>query len=437
MADDRLGSVFAETDRNAALAWVSLLALGLATVAAAATGSYRWLAFSAFAVTVALVPAAAVRDPTVMPPWMLLAVVAVPPLDAAVLGASVAGGVAVYLAVAAVALLVVVELHLFTALRMNHPFAVGLVVLTTLAVAGAWNVVQWITDLTLGTEYLTGGRSADAANRAMMIDFLYAAVAGLLAGVVFDRYFQAGAGERDGPVDAEDGDGDAAHDEEAADEDSSIAPSLLSDQLEVPDKRVRQLSRAMQAVLATLFLWGVVRLHVPTIANSGVALAITFVPALLERDFRLPLEPGIVFWITAAVFLHSLGSAGLYDYVGQFDTLTHALSASVVAAAGYAVVRAIDLHADSVYLPPRATFAIILVFVLAAGVVWELVEFAVDGGTQYLGMATALAQHGVHDTASDLLWDLVGGVVAALWGSVYLRDVSHRIAERMGDSAGA
>lgn len=39
-------------------------------------------------------------------------------------------------------------------------------------------------------------------------------------------------------------------------------------------------------------------------------------------------------WPTAAAFLHTLGSAGLYDYLGHWDSLTHAPSASLVAATG-------------------------------------------------------------------------------------------------------
>lgn len=434
-----------ETPRNAALAWGALALLALAAVAAALDGSYRWLAFSGVALAIALAPAIAVRDRRVMPPWPLLGLLALPALDASVLGASIGLGVATYVAVATLALLIAAELHLFTPLRMTHSFAVALVVIATLAAAGAWNVAQWLSDLAFDTTYLAGGRSQDAANRAMMVDFAYAGVAGLFAGVVFDRLFLTDAIETGGPIRAAEADDaeEARHtpdrnpraDRHDAGDDAtgSIAPTLLRS-LDVPDRRLQQFSRAMQVVLAALFVWGLVRRDVPTIANAGVALAITFLPAVLERDYSLPLEPGLVFWITIAVFLHSLGSAGLYGSVAQFDSLTHTLSATVVAAAGYAVVRAIDLHASSVYLPPNATFALILLFVLAAGVVWELVEFAIDQGTQRLGMATALAQHGVDDTATDLLYNLLGGVVAALWGSIYLAEVSHRLADRLGDS---
>ncbi|MCU4740666.1 hypothetical protein OB960_04540 [Halobacteria archaeon AArc-xg1-1] len=77
-----------------------------------------------------------------MPPWELLVVVAVPVVDATILGQTFLTEIAVYVAVAAVALVVAIELHRFTPVRMNHSFAIGFVVLTTLAVAGGWNVAQ-------------------------------------------------------------------------------------------------------------------------------------------------------------------------------------------------------------------------------------------------------------------------------------------------------
>lgn len=422
MADARLDGALEAPKWNAALGWAVVAILTVLAATHGLDGSYRWFVFTGFAVLIVVAPAVAFRDPLVMPPWELLVLVLIPVADAAILGESPLTTVAVYVAVAAVALVVAVEIHRFTAVRMNHTFAVVLVVLTTLAVAGTWNVAQWVSDVTLGTAYVLDGRSQDAANRAMMIDFAYAAVAGLLAGVVFDRYFRGhteGVAERS-PTPLE----------SAPDGEPVGVPSLLRDRLDVPDRTVRRLARVLQAALAVLLLYGLVRRDLTTVANAAIALAITFLPAILERDYRLPIEPGLAFWLTAAVFLHAIGSAGLYGAVGSWDSLTHTVSASIVAAAGYAVVRAIDLHTDEVYFPPTMLFGFILVFVLAFGVVWELVEFAIDESAQWLGVQAVVAQHGIDDTIVDLVFDLVGAVVAAIWGSFYLTDISQRIADR-------
>ncbi len=320
-----------------------------------------------------------------MPPWPLLVLILLPIADATAFGQSFLTAIAVYVAVAAVALVAAVELDRFTAVRMSHSFSVALVVLVTLAVAGGWHVAQWATDVAVGTDYLLNDRSQDAANRVLMYEFAYAAVAGLLAGITFDRYFRSYS-ERVA--------GSPVASREPEPNSRSVpdpVPALIRDRLDAPDALVRRFSRIMQAALAALLLFGLVRGDLTTVVNAGVALGITFLPAVLERDAKLPLEPGLVFWLTAAVFLHAIGSAGLYAVVGQWDSLTHTISASIVAAAGYAVVRAIDLHSDEVYLPTPMLFAFILVFVLAFGVLWELLEFAIDESARLLGMQAVVA----------------------------------------------
>ena len=189
----------------------------------------------------------------------------------------------------------------------------------------------------------------------------------------------------------------------------------------------------MQFLLGVILLVGIVRRDLPTASNAAIVLAITFVPAILERDYELPMDAGLVLWITAAVFLHALGTAGLYDAIARWDNLTHALSASVVAAGGYAIVRAIHLHTDDVYIPPRTTFVFILLFVLAAGVVWEILEFLIDQSADRLGIDAVLAQHGIDDTIVDLLFNIVGALVVALWGTAYLTDVSRALSERLDE----
>jgi len=88
-----------------------------------------------------------------------------------------------YLSVAALALVVTVELHTFTALEMTHWFAVLFVTMTTMASVAAWTVVRWTADIVLGTAFLTD-------NDALMTEWVYVAMAGLAAGVIFDAYFR-------------------------------------------------------------------------------------------------------------------------------------------------------------------------------------------------------------------------------------------------------
>jgi len=203
--------------------------------------------------------------------------------------------------------------------------------------------------------------------------------------------------------------------------------------------RQRQLSRAMQLTLFGLLFVGLERQSPNIMLNAALGLGITFLPAILERDHEIPMNPALTLWITAAAFMHALGVIGipgtgqtLYGSVQYYDHLTHGLSASVVAATGYATVRAFDEHSDGIHLPPRFTFVFILVFVMAFGVVWELIEFAVDvvGSTTGVG-ATGFTQHGLNDTMLDLVFNTMGGVVVGIWGTVYLTDIVDVVGERL------
>lgn len=354
-----------------------------------------------------------------MPPWELLVLAGAPLLWETLAGRPLA----TYLSVAAVALLIAVEIHRFTTVRMNHSFAIGLVVVATIAVAGAWAVLRWVADVALGTAFLLDGRPQDAVNDAVMIEFGYAALAGVGAGVLFDLYFRT---RPDAPA-------PTAQRPRTPPPISRRLPRPFRTRIELSDRYKRLGSRAMQAILAVLLGLGMLGRNLSVVANAGVALTLTFVPAILERDYQMPMSAGLVLWITAAVFLHALGVAGLYDGIASWDHLTHALSATVVAAAGYAIVRAIDLHTDEVYLPPRMLVVCILLFSLAMGVLWELIEFSIDLSADALGIEAVLAQHGIDDTVGDLLFDAVGAIVVTLWGTAALTDVSTALSDRFDE----
>lgn len=189
----------------------------------------------------------------------------------------------------------------------------------------------------------------------------------------------------------------------------------------------RRLTRSMQVILLSIVAYGVVYSQPKAITNGGIALVITFVPALLERNYNLPLDPWLALWITVAVFLHTMGSAGLYARIGWWDHLTHAMSASLIAAIGYTVARAIDLHSEDINIPNRFAFVYILIVVLAFGVIWELFEFGLDIVANATGITMPLAQHGLDDTVRDVMFNSVGAIVVATFGQVHLLGVAETV----------
>ena len=211
----------------------------------------------------------------------------------------------------------------------------------------------------------------------------------------------------------------------------------LRDRLGIGERRQRQITWAMELVMFGVLLVGLWKRNVPIVVNAGVALAIAQIVPLLERDYGIPLDAGLTLWITSAVFLHAFGTIGVpggdsfYRTIWWWDHMTHALSSSVVAGVGYATVRAIDEHSERTHLPPRFIFVFILMFVLAYGVFWEIIEFALAEGAALLGTGTVLTQYGLADSLMDLVFNTLGAVVVSVWGTAHLNDVSSYIEKRL------
>jgi len=163
---------------NAAVGWLVLLVLVTASVGHVRSGTLLWALMGVAIVAVALVPVAMRRRLGALPAWEVLALAAGP-----VVVRSLGHGPnsLAYLAVAAVALVVAVELDAFTQVEMTPSFAVGFVVIITMAVAGLWTIAQFTSDTYLGTSMLVSQAEA-------MRDLIVATATGLLSGVVFELY---------------------------------------------------------------------------------------------------------------------------------------------------------------------------------------------------------------------------------------------------------
>jgi hypothetical protein len=191
----------------------------------------------------------------------------------------------------------------------------------------------------------------------------------------------------------------------------------------------------MQTAIVGILFVGLWSRNIAVVVNAVLALGVTFLPAVLERDWDFPLDTGLTLWITTAVLLHAIGMLGLYGTVSWWDHLTHTLSATVVAGVGYATARAVDEHSDAVYFPPRFMFVYVLLFTLAFGVFWEVLEFGVHGLSNALGIDAVLVQYSLEDTVVDLIFDTVGAVLVALFGTPTLRSVVETLTTRLAEQS--
>jgi uncharacterized membrane protein YjdF len=199
------------------------------------------------------------------------------------------------------------------------------------------------------------------------------------------------------------------------------------------DDRERQLVRLLQAGLLVIAAYGFYRGETGIVANGLVPLAVTLVPTYLRRDRNISMDTSYVLWISIAVFVHAVGSLGFYESIPWYDSIAHALSATIVAGTGYAAVKAVDRNSDRTNLPAELQFAFILVFVMAFGVFWEIIEFTLGLASQLLGGEAVLAQYGLDDTVTDLLFNQLGAIIVAGWDAARPQEAADTATEAMDD----
>ena len=192
--------------------------------------------------------------------------------------------------------------------------------------------------------------------------------------------------------------------------------------------RLRLLSRGMQSGILAIAVAGVLTDNLTWVPAAVISLSITEIPSILRRDLKLVLPVELNFWIALALFLHVFGGvSGFYDNVPGWDHVTHALSASLIAALGFIVVLSVDQYVRSIFLPRRFLGLFIVMFTMAMGVMWELMEFSVDMWTG------SRMQYSLDDTMIDLFFDGIAGIAVAAVGAHYLSHTTRdEFLEKMG-----
>jgi len=206
--------------------------------------------------------------------------------------------------------------------------------------------------------------------------------------------------------------------------------------LGLSERRCWHAVRVIQGLLALVVGYALVTVDFGLVVNAGIPLALTFLPRLVRREFGHEMGGGLALWIAAAALLHAVGTLGPYERFGWYDSVTHTVSATLVAGVGYAVVDALDQSAESVDVPGEFRFLFILIFVLAFGVLWEISEFASAGLASIVGGEPVLAQYGTSDIVFNLLYNTFGALLVALWGTGYFDGVSRLVSRRVDRSDG-
>ncbi|RQG94460.1 hypothetical protein [Natrarchaeobius chitinivorans] len=404
---------------NAYLSWLAIAVAGFVGAQALVDGRIHETLFAATVVIVAIVPVVALESTRAALPWEVTTVAVAALLVATIFPDLWRRQLVLYTGGAAIALALTLEVHALTEVRLERWFAVAVVTMVSASIAAVWAMVTWIRDLLAGTAIL-------ASNAELMWLLITATTAGLFAGVCFDLYYRHFPGDElvSAPVDGID------EDVFAIEADIDGRPPL-EERLPVSGGLQRVLVQVLRLGMVAMAGYGAVTLDFGAVSNATAMLAVTFVPTLLRHRYDLPFDSGLVLWVTVVVFMHSIGSFYIYDRSFWWHNLTHPLSATLVGGVGYVAIRVLDEHREEIHLPPELTPGFIVIFVLSFGVFWEIGEFGFDVVAGITGLEMPLAQHGLDDTMSDILFNTIGAIVVARWGLPYLTDVTDAVTDRL------
>jgi hypothetical protein len=160
---------------------------------------------------------------------------------------------------------------------------------------------------------------------------------------------------------------------------------------------------------------------------SLIVLALTFLPALITKNFNIhlpvELEFVMVAFIYASLFLGEV--RGFYTRFWWWDVVLHASSGIVIGFVGFLILYVL-YGSNKVSAQPAWIAVFSFSFAMAIGALWEIFEFTVDST-----LGTNMQKTGLVDTMRDLIVDAAGALLASVVGYVYLKKGSSGIVNRI------
>lgn len=179
------------------------------------------------------------------------------------------------------------------------------------------------------------------------------------------------------------------------------------------------LTLAIQGLLVVGLMLFVLRGDWENVFLTASVIALTLVPAFLDRKYKIVIPPEFQLIAAAFVFLSLfLGSAGDFYYkYWWWDAVLHTGSGFLLGIVG---LLALFILNQTNRIPrdmkPAFVCFFAVTFAVFLGVLWEIFEFVVDRFTT----ANMQSQEtGVVDTMQDLIVDTLGAVVVAAMAWAY------------------
>ncbi|MEF8849121.1 MAG: hypothetical protein V5A68_08340 [Candidatus Thermoplasmatota archaeon] len=155
------------------------------------------------------------------------------------------------------------------------------------------------------------------------------------------------------------------------------------------------------------------------------------IPTILKRNYQIILPLFLDILITSALLLH-IGGALLNAYrdIPGYDSLTHFVSAFLVAFLAFVVIYILHVYWDGLIMDEYAMAFLVVIFSVAMGIVWEFNEWIVD----LFFYGRPHEQLGYNDTIKDLFIDMLAGIIMAVLGVSLIKKGSFdRITKELGE----
>ena len=160
---------------------------------------------------------------------------------------------------------------------------------------------------------------------------------------------------------------------------------------------------------------------------GSVIFVLTFVPAIFERQLsvHLPIE----FTLLTTVFLYASFALGeVSDFYSRFwwwDLMLHSLSSLTIGIMGFLAIYVFHMT-NRVQIAPIYIASMTFCLTVTMGTLWELFEFSMDWFFQL-----TMQKSGLIDTMTDLMVNLIGALVAAVLGYLYVKNGDSLIVDRL------
>lgn len=191
----------------------------------------------------------------------------------------------------------------------------------------------------------------------------------------------------------------------------------------IPLERPRTVYDWITLILQVTMLAGLIlsifEQHWMNVALTASVLTLSMLPALMERRFNVSIPPEFellaILFVFASLFLGEV--RGYYLRFWWWDAILHTGSGLLLGLTGFLLVYILNqTDRIEIHLKPGFVALFSFAFAMAAGGLWEVLEFGMDS---FFGLN--MQKNGLQDTMWDLIVDAFGALVFSVTGYLYMK----------------